>query len=377
MFTDRELKSIADAFVLEGTYAGSEAIKEGHINNTFKLIMKSGTGGSAYLLQQINTSVFKNPALLMENVAAVTAFLAEKLASAPESGMRSLRCIPCRAGGIYHTDEKGRVWRIYNYIDNVFSYSCTPSTSLFYKTGSAFGAFMNLLADFPAEKLGETIPDFHNTAVRFRNLTAAIGENRSGRLDTCTEEIAFARARADDTYILTGKAAAGLLPLRVTHNDTKLNNILFDKDTDAPVCVVDLDTVMPGLSLYDFGDAIRSGANTAAEDAENPAEVSLSVDLYTAYLRGFLEAAGESLWREEVRLLPFSAKLMTFECGMRFLTDYLDGDVYFRTAYPTHNLVRARAQFALVKDIEKKMALLDAITAETYREITGKTLGEK
>ena len=255
-----------------------------------------------------------------------------------------------------------------------YSNNSIESPEVFFNAGKAFGDFQRLLADFPIDKLYETIPDFHNTGKRYRNLINSVAADPKGRVKYVQEELNFCYARRNETYVLTGKTLIGDLPLRVTHNDTKLNNILFDKTTDEPICIVDLDTVMPGLSLYDFGDAIRFGANTTTEDDKDIKNVSLDLGLYEQYVRGFLTSAGESLVTEEVRLLPFASKMMTFECGMRFLTDYIDGDVYFKTHYPDHNLVRCHTQFALVADMEAKYDEMMKITENAYKEICGSEL---
>ena len=358
MVSFEEIKAIAARFELTGEIVSFLPIEEGNINGTFKITAADGT---EYLLQNINTVVFKNTEILMHNVEAVCAFLAKKLEGDP-SGMISLYCFPCHNGKKYFTDETGRVWRVYNYVGDSVCYSILSSPELFYKTGRAFGTFQNLLADFPIGELGDTIPDFHNTAKRYETFLKSVSADVKGRLASCLPEVEFVKARAADTHVLTDLLAAGKLPLRVTHNDTKINNILFDAATLEPKCVVDLDTVMPGLSLYDFGDAIRSGAATAAEDETDLSKMSMSLELYEAYTRGYLSTAGESLTPLEIEYLPFSAKLLSLECGIRFLTDYLDGDVYFKTKYPEHNLIRCRTQFKLVEDIETKLDGMRKIT---------------
>ena len=360
MISFDEIKTIAARFALSGEVVSFMPIEEGNINGTYKITCADGAD---YLLQNVNTVVFRNTDILMRNVDAVCTFLGEKLKHS-DCGMISLYCYPCKEGGKYFVDEQGRVWRVYNFVGNSVCYSILSSPELFYKTGQAFGTFQNLLADFPIGELGDTIPDFHNTAKRYENLLKSAEKDVKGRLASCLPEFAFVKARAEDTRVLTDLLAAGKLPLRVTHNDTKINNILFDADTLAPKCVVDLDTVMPGLSLYDFGDAIRSGAATAAEDETDLTKMSMSLELYEAYTKGYLSTAGESLTDLEIEYLPFSAKLLTLECGIRFLTDYLDGDVYFKTKSPDHNLIRCRTQFKLVEDIEGKLDRMKEITVK-------------
>ena len=375
MFTKEEIKAILDNFAIAGTFSGFYPIDDGHINDTFTVVYNIGGKEMRHLLQRINTTVFKNPDELMANVDCVTAFLRDKIiAVGGDPEREALYCKPARTGKKYYADSEGRVWRLYNFIDNSYSNNSIDSPEVFFNAGKAFGDFQRLLADFPIDKLYETIPDFHNTGKRYRNLINSVAADPKGRVKYVQEELNFCYARRNETYVLTGKTLIGDLPLRVTHNDTKLNNILFDKTTDEPICIVDLDTVMPGLSLYDFGDAIRFGANTTTEDDKDIKNVSLDLGLYEQYVRGFLTSAGESLVTEEVRLLPFASKMMTFECGMRFLTDYIDGDVYFKTHYPDHNLVRCHTQFALVADMEAKYDEMMKITENAYKEICGREL---
>ena len=374
MFDRNELKDILDSFAIAGTFVDYRMIVNGHINNTVEVIYDVNGKKIKHLLQQINTNAFKDPDRLMKNVDYVTGFLRDKvIAEGGDPERETLYCKPTVDGKKYMTDSKGRVWRMYNFVDNAFSYETIESPQVFFDAAKAFGEFQNKLADFPIHRLYETIPDFHNTASRYVNLMNSVKKDAFSRVQFCRDEIEFARVRRRETYILTGLCSIGDIPLRVTHNDTKLNNIMFDSVTNKPLCVVDLDTVMPGLSLYDFGDAIRFGANTAAEDEKDVSKVSLDLGLYEQYVRGYLTGVGKSLTPAEIEYMPLGAKMMTFECGMRFLTDYLDGNVYFKYAYPEHNLVRCRSQFALVADIEKKYERMCEITQQAYREIV---LGE-
>lgn len=373
MFTNEEIRQILENFSVAGKFVEFYPIDDGHINDTLTVVYNVDGMEMRHLLQRINTAVFKNPDELMANVDCVTSFLRDKIIAAGGDPEReALYCKPTRTGKKYYTDPKGRVWRLYNFVENSYSNNTIESPEVFFNAGKAFGEFQRQLADFPIDTLYETIPDFHNTGKRYRNLVNAIEADAKGRVKYLGEEIEFCRAHRNETYVLTGKTVIGDLPVRVTHNDTKLNNILFDKTTNEPLCIVDLDTVMPGLSLYDFGDAIRFGANTTTEDDKNVNNVSLDLGLYEQYVRGFLTSAGQSLVDEEVKLLPFSAKMMTLECGMRFLTDYIEGDVYFKIHYPDHNLVRCHTQFALVADIERKYDEMMEITAKAYKEICGK-----
>ncbi len=367
------IEKILENFCDTGRFVSFTPIEAGHINTTVKVTCEKDGKEVNHLLQMINTHVFRNHVQLMDNVHAVTSFIKEKvIQNGGDCERETLYCKKTNDGQTFYVDEENKVWRLYNYVENSFSHNSIDSAEIFSKAGKAFGDFQRLLADFPMDGLYDTIPDFHNTAKRFNNLRISIEKNLSGRAQQVQKEIEFAFDRREETYILTGKQAIGDLPTRVTHNDTKLNNILFDKDTNEPICIVDLDTVMPGLSVYDFGDAIRFGANTAAEDEKDLSKVSLDLNLYEHYVRGFLSSAGDSLTVEEIKCLPLGAKMMTFECGMRFLTDFIDGDVYFRTHYPEHNLDRCHTQFALVYDMERKYEQMQEITRKAYKDICGK-----
>lgn len=375
MFTKEELSEILGNFAIAGKFKTFRMIVNGHINNTIEVVYDVNGKEIKHLLQQINTNVFKNPDRLMANVDYVTGFLRDKIkAEGGDIERETLYCKPTVDGKKYFTDKNNRTWRMYNFVDNAFSYETIESPRVFFDAAKAFGEFQRLLADFPIDKLYDTIPDFHNTAKRYMNFLRSLEKDAYSRAQFCRPEIEFAQARRRETYILTGLAEIGDLPVRVTHNDTKLNNIMFDKETDKPLCVVDLDTVMPGLSLYDFGDAIRFGANTAVEDEKDVSKVSLDLNLYEQYVKGYLTGVGDSLTPAEVEYMPLGAKMMTFECGMRFLADYLDGNIYFKYDYPEHNLVRCRTQFALVADMEKKYDEMIRITQESYKEIV---LGKK
>ncbi|MDD6219851.1 MAG: aminoglycoside phosphotransferase family protein [Clostridia bacterium] len=365
------LEEIIKNFNIDGEYIGYYLSNDGHINNTFVLEFDDGLGKiKSYLLQLINTNVFKNPDELMENIVGVTEHLRKIVVD--NGGDPERECLNVyftSDGKPYYRDADGNCWRCYNFITGAHSCQSIDDPETFANAARAFGKFQCLLADYPSETLHETIPNFHNTLSRFADFEKAVSDNISGRADSVRDEIDFVLARRDDAGVLVKLLEKGKLPLRVTHNDTKLNNVMFDNETDEGICVIDLDTVMPGLSLYDFGDSIRFGANTAAEDEKDLSKVSLSLPLYREYTAGYLSTAGQSLTPTEVEYLPFSAKLMTFECGMRFLTDYLNGDTYFRIAYDDHNLDRCRTQFRLVEDMERKMEDMKAITQEIYSRI--------
>ncbi len=363
-----DIDAIQKHFSLDGTFTGFERCNNGHINSTYKLIFDKDGKSEKYVLQMINTEVFKNAEGLMDNIVRVTGHIRKKNEELrfPWADRGTLNFQPCRDGKYFYFDEFGRCWRVYEYIDNVYTCNSIESADVFESAGTAFGEFQKLLADFDGSTLFETIENFHNTAARLEALKTAADENKAGRLNQVKAELDFALSRENDTHRLVDLISEGKLPLRVTHNDTKLNNILFDNQLNRGICIIDLDTVMPGLSLYDFGDSIRFGANTAAEDEKDLSLVSLSLELYEAYVKGYLGSASKALTSLEKELLPFGAKIMTLECGIRFLTDYLNGDVYFKTEYPEHNLDRCHTQFALVEDMERKMTAMEEITKKYW-----------
>ena len=357
---------IIKAYPEYGKYVGYKPVGNGHINDTYIVeYEKNDNTHLNYLLQRINTNVFKKPAELMENIIGVTEFLKEKIRAADGDEMReTLTVYPTKDGRSYFLSQDGSYWRLYNYVDNTYTLDCIEKPEDFKDAAFSFGNFQKMLADYPIEKLYDTIPNFHNTASRFADFAESVKENISGRKENAAKEIEFILKREADCSVLTDLLEKGEIPLRVTHNDTKLNNVLFDNNTRKGICVVDLDTVMPGLSLYDFGDSIRFGANTASEDEKDLSKVKINLDYYKAYVEGYLEAAGSALTENEIKYLSFSAKLLTLECGMRFLGDYLNGDTYFKIDYPEHNLVRARTQLKLVEEIENHFDEMEEIVKE-------------
>lgn len=361
------IKEVIDLYGFEGDFAGVEIIRNGHINSTYSVGFSNSDGTqSNYLLQKINTFVFKEPEKLMQNIVGVTSFLREKILS--ENGnpdRETLTVIPTKDGKNFFYDKTGGCWRCYRYIDDTYTFNTIDNPNVFYSAGKSFGKFQNMLADYPIETLCETIPKFHNTYSRFLDFVTAVKADEAKRADSVKAEIDFVLKRENDTKVLLDLIDKGFLPIKVTHNDTKLNNILFDCATNEGLCIIDLDTVMPGLSLYDFGDSIRFGASTASEDEKDLSKVSMSLELFKAYVDGYLSAAAKSLTKSEVENLAFSAKLMTLECGMRFLTDFLNGDKYFKTDYPLHNLDRCRTQLKLVEDMETKMDEMNRIVKES------------
>lgn len=323
----------------------------GHINDTFLVVNER-----RYILQRMNDSIFLCPDKMMENIIGVTEHIRSKARSRGGDVSRaSLVVVPTGSGEMFYRDSIGSWWRLYEFTEGTVTKEVVEDAKDFYTCAEAFGAFQADLADYPAERLYETIKNFHNTPWRFSNLRKAIEENKVGRLEEVGDEVEFALARENFAGTLERAREAGDLPLRVTHNDTKLNNILFDAETALPVCVIDLDTVMPGYSVNDFGDSIRFGANTAVEDETDLSRVSLDLELFATYSEGFIKGCGGRLTEAELDLLPIGAIMMTFECGIRFLTDYLEGDTYFKIHRPRHNLDRCRNQFALVADMEKKL----------------------
>lgn len=345
----KEIENALSQFQIQGEVKSCAPYGSGHINDTF--LVKADRD---YILQRMNTNIFKHPKELMENVTLVCDFMEKEILKAGGDPEREgLRLVPTKAGLGYYEDQEENFFRMYLFVEDTKSYNLVEKPEHFYESARAFGHFQNLLASFPAEKLHETIPDFHNSVKRFARFKEVLEKDAFGRRKDCEEEVQFFLNHEKNLSYAMDLLAKKELPLRVSHNDTKLNNVLFDAKTEKALCIIDLDTVMPGLSIFDFGDAIRFGANTAEEDEKELSKVSLSLPLFSTYVKGFLEGAGGKLTKKEIESLPEGAKIMTLECGMRFLTDYLEGDVYFHTARPGHNLDRARTQIALVKDMER------------------------
>ena len=357
----RKLLQVGEAFRIPGPFFSYEEIKMGNVNHTYKVnyIRDDGTGMArikSYLVQRVNTYAFQHPVELMRNIDCVTEHIRTKH---PET--RSLHFHHTADGNNYLMDEDG-FWRLSNYVPSVTFDTC-DDLSVVRSAGQAFGDFQMLLSDFDAEQLFYTIPDFHNTRKRYEKLKADRTADPCGRVSEVRDELDWLLSMEDEACSLTDLFNAGKLPLRVTHNDTKINNVLFDEKTHEALVVIDLDTVMPGLSAHDFGDAIRFGASTAAEDETDLSRVSLNLDYFRAFTRGFLEAC-PSLTEEEVKALAQGAYTMTMECGIRFLTDYLMGDKYFSIDRERHNLDRCRTQFKLAEDMERKWNEMEKIVAE-------------
>ena len=323
----------------------------GHINDTYVT-----SGKPRYILQRINTKIFTDPEGLMNNVQLVTEYLREIIKSENGNPEReTLTVVPTVDNKPFFRAKNGDCYRLYIFIEDTVTLQQPENRKQLEAVGKAFGRFQKQLKDFPAEKLVETIKDFHNTPKRFQDFKTAVENNSFGRAAFAKDEIEFALSRGESCGIIHEGIQNGTIPLRVTHNDTKINNVLLEPETFAPVCVIDLDTVMPGSMLYDFGDALRTGGTPAAEDEQDLDKVYFDLRLFKSFAQGFLAETKDSITESEFKLLPESVKILTYECGIRFLGDYLNGDTYFKTKYATHNLDRARTQFKLVADIEKKL----------------------
>ena len=366
MLNDQKLRAIVEQFAFPGEWVAAEAIKTGHINRTYRLGFLQPDGRRLdFVLQRINTYVFRQPEELMENVLLVTEHLRKALVAAGEDPTnRVLRVVPAKDGAAHALDGEGGFWRAYHFITGAYCTDHAGSPEVFREIGKGFGAFQRMLADFPIEKLHDTIPFFHDTRRRFDTFEASVAKDALGRAGDVAEEIAFVRARKAGMCRIVDMLAEGALPLRVTHNDTKINNVMLEEGTGRALCVIDLDTVMPGSVLYDFGDAIRYGASTADEDETDLGKVWMDLGLYAAFTDGFVSETNSGLTPAELTNLPLGALVMTFENGMRFLTDHLDGDVYFSISRPNHNLDRARNQFQLVRDMEAKWDDMARLTEE-------------
>lgn len=366
MITEEKLCAVSMQFQLPGTLDEAIPYGSGHINDTFRLTFQTEEGTKRYILQRMNRSIFR-PEELMENVIGVTRWLRKEIIRAGgDPDRETLNLVPANDGKLYYRDEDGEYWRTYLFIEGAKTYDQVQNKEDFYQSAVAFGHFQRMLADYPAHTLHETIANFHNTEDRLQKFKRAVEQDVCGRAAGVQKEIRFVLEREELARQLCGMQASGELPLRVTHNDTKLNNIMIDNQTRKAICVIDLDTVMPGLAVNDFGDSIRFGANTGEEDERDLEKVSCSLELFELYTKGFIEGCQGSLTERELDMLPVGAMTMTYECGMRFLTDYLEGDHYFKIHREGQNLDRCRSQFALVKDMEDKLPRLHEIVKK-YR----------
>ena len=366
---EQTLREVLEAFDFGAPVVGAIRYGCGHINDTFVVhTQPEDACCRRFILQRMSAAAFKHPEQLMDNIIGVTEYLGRQIAArGGDRAREAMEVIRPKNGQDYYTDSQGGAWRLYPFVEGTVCHQTADTPELFAASGRAFGRFQQLLRDYPADTLYETIPHFHDTEDRLAKFKAAVAADKLGRAAGCRPEIDFVLAREKDCSVALDAMRAGRLPLRVTHNDTKLNNVLMDEKTGEGMCIIDLDTVMPGLVLYDFGDSIRFGANHCAEDETDLSKVNLDVDLFAAYTKAFLEGTGGSLTNEEIEYLPWGAKLMTLECGIRFLTDYLVGDEYFHIAREKHNLDRCRTQFKLVADMEERWTELEAIVNQ-YRK---------
>ncbi len=361
-----DLREISDLFDIRADFVGGMPYGSGHINDTYCASFdQAGLRPIRYILQRINTNVFKAPVQLMENISRVTRHSLELLIREgnPEARRRTLTCIPANDGKPYAVDTHGNYWRVYPFIERATGHDEIQNNDQAYEAAKAFGNFQKLAAGLGGARLHETIPDFHNTPKRLEALRAAIEADPLNRAAAVKSEIGFVEARAADCLRITDLITAGTIPERVTHNDTKLNNVLLDDETAEGVCVIDLDTTMPGSALYDFGDMVRTATPTTREDSTDLDKLDLRMDRFDALVRGYLASTRSFLNSAELENLAFSGKLLTLECGIRFLTDYLQGDVYFKIKRPQHNLDRCRNQFAFVAAIEKRLPEMEKVVA--------------
>ncbi|MFQ6804425.1 MAG: phosphotransferase [Lachnospiraceae bacterium] len=363
---DRNLEDAIYAFGFGPQCSYVKPFGAGHINETYAVYMPGEDGDElSYVLQRVNSNVFKDPAGVMENIFGITEYMRDVIRQeGGDPDRETLSYIKTKSGATYFEDSEGEPWRCYNFIADSVCYQLVEDPEQFYQSGSSFGHFLKQLIDYPASSLKETIPDFHNTVKRYEAFQVALERDLKNRAASCRPEIDFVLARREDCAVLVKQQEEGTLPLRVTHNDTKLNNILFDGETGKGLCIIDLDTIMPGLAANDFGDSIRFGAATAEEDERDLDKMHFDIGLYELYVKGYLESAGDVLTEAEIESLPWGARLMTLECGIRFLTDYLQGDTYFKTDYPEHNLIRTRTQFRLVDEMEQQFERMQEIVRE-------------
>jgi hypothetical protein len=352
-----DVRRVASQFQIYGEFINAGPYGSGHINDTYCAVFNQGGTPVRYILQRINHHVFKTPVLLMENVERVTTHISKKVAGHPDFSRCGLTLIPARDGRAWHSDEGGNYWRTYIFVENARTYDAVESPQQAFQAARAFGRFQKLLADLPAPRLHDTIPGFHHTPQRFAKLESAIAADPAHRALLAKPETEFALNRK----AMTGVLLAAGLPERVTHNDTKLNNVMLDDKTGEGICVIDLDTVMPGLAPYDFGDIVRTSTSPAKEDERDLSKVQMQFPMFEALARGYLATAAEFLIKAERQLLVLSGKLITFEIGIRFLTDYLEGDTYFKVHREGHNLDRCRTQFKLVESIERQEGAMNKL----------------
>ena len=360
---DTDINTVANAFEIDGEFVSASPYGAGHINDTYLVVFDHQGRLKRTILQRINHDIFKDVPALMENISRVCSHARSRLMAegVSDADRRVLTLIPTHDGGSYHRDATGSYWRMYLFIENATGYDIVESTTQAYEAARAFGLFQKLLVDLPGKRLNETIPDFHHTPKRYAAFEAALEADTHNRAALAKSEIDWLIRRRDLAGALIDLHDKGLIPERVTHNDTKLNNVLIDNDTQEALCVIDLDTLMPGLSLYDFGDLVRTSTSPVAEDEPDAGKVEMQLPMFEALARGYLDAAGECLTPMEIAALPLGGMVITLTIGIRFLTDFLRGDRYFKTRRPNHNLERCRTQFALVDSIEAQRDAMDAV----------------
>ncbi len=348
-------KEVADAFDIQGTYIGEYPYGNGHINDTYCVIYENKGKEVRYIRQRINKNIFKDVPALMDNIGRVTRLQRKKFQEAGKKDIdsRVLTLVPSKSGEDYIIDSEGQYWRTYIFLEGLLTLEIVEKPEHAFQAAKAFGEFQCQLSDMDAPRLHETIPNFHHTRVRFDTLIKTIYADEFNRAKNVQEEINFVMQREKMVDVLLNLQQTGELPVRITHNDTKLNNVLINAETEEGMCVIDLDTVMPGLALYDFGDMVRTATNTAEEDERDLSKVEMNIDMYNALVDGYMSTAGEMLVPKEIELLPFSGKLITFEIGIRFLTDYLQNDIYFKIHRDEQNIDRCRKQFKMVESMER------------------------
>ena len=363
-----DIKQILDRFDFIGSLVEYKMWGSGHINHTYLVTYDDSGVLNKYIVQKVNSNIFKNMEELMNNIFNVTSYLKEQIKECGgDVNKETLQYIKTKDGNVYYESDEGYCYRASVFVPNSISYDKADNAEIFLESGVAFGRFQRLLDKFPVEILYETISDFHNTKKRYEHeFLPAVENDMELRANECKKEIDFIIKRKEYCSRIIDLIKNKEIPIRVTHNDSKLNNVMFDVNTNKATCVVDLDTVMPGSALYEFGDSIRFGANKADEDEKDLSKVGINLEYFEAYAKGFLQETKDILNKTELNNLAFSSLLMTFECGMRFLTDYLNGDTYFKTEYLEHNLVRARNQLALVEDMEKHMDDMEDIIKRLY-----------
>lgn len=361
--TNIKASEVARDFALYGDVLDAVPYGNGHINDTYLLRCNQAGTIVRYILQRLNTSIFREPEKLMENVSRVLAHCASRLAGQDDASRRALTLVPARDGRPFCCDAEGAYWRCYLFIENATSHDILKTPAQAFAAGEAFGAFLSLLADIGGERLHETIPHFHDTPSRLATFDAALAADCRNRAALAKDEIAFVASIRHIAPRLLDLQAAGAIPERITHNDTKLNNVMLDDVSGAGVCVIDLDTIMPGQSLFDFGDLVRSSVSPAAEDERDLRKVQLRQDVFAALVKGYLKGCDGCLNKTEVELMPFAGQLITFEIGLRFLTDFLQGDVYFKTKRDGHNLDRCRTQFRLAQLLQEQEEALQRVVA--------------